>query len=191
MLQPRLIYAGDTPLACTLQVEQTGPLTLTVRAGSLTTTGEARIVRPAEGEAEAVAAKVATGDAEWLPDGERLRVWLRDAQGGFVSKARRYTLAADVALPIVPDAGEAKEYLAELAVNGASVDVLLRGHFLGDARPAVPAGWQPVHWLVGPFVVPTGATSLAAVEIPVFGVMAGFPPGTGPADWLVQGGWGG
>lgn len=39
-----LIYAGDTPLESTLVVEQTGPLQLTIRAGHLQTTGQARIV---------------------------------------------------------------------------------------------------------------------------------------------------
>ena len=42
-----LIYAGETPLACTIAVEQTGPMVLTIRAGSLTTTGEA-VIRPYE-----------------------------------------------------------------------------------------------------------------------------------------------
>ncbi|MBM4443384.1 MAG: hypothetical protein FJ027_23490 [Candidatus Rokubacteria bacterium] len=39
-----LIYAGDTPLACSITVEQTGPMRLTVRAGSYTMTGRAQVL---------------------------------------------------------------------------------------------------------------------------------------------------
>jgi len=38
-----LIYAGETSLALTITVEQSGPLRLTVRAGSYTTTGQAQM----------------------------------------------------------------------------------------------------------------------------------------------------
>lgn len=43
-----LIYAGSTSLASTIVVEQTGPLQLTVRAGSFTTTGDVRQGVPPE-----------------------------------------------------------------------------------------------------------------------------------------------
>lgn len=36
------IYSGDTSLASTIRIEQTGAMQLTVRAGSLTTTGDVR-----------------------------------------------------------------------------------------------------------------------------------------------------
>jgi hypothetical protein len=48
MLEPQTIYAGDTPLASTLVVEQTGPMQLTVRAGEFTTTGDVNAQIPSQ-----------------------------------------------------------------------------------------------------------------------------------------------
>src|SRR3990167_3551713 len=86
-----LIFSGDTPLACTIAVEQTGPMQLTVRAGAFTSTGQARIrdYVPAAHDAA-----IAAGDAEMLPDGQRVRLWIRGA------RARTYTLAADVVIDL-------------------------------------------------------------------------------------------
>ena len=43
-----LIYAGETPLACDIAVEQTGPMQLTVRAGSFTSTGDRKLGVPSQ-----------------------------------------------------------------------------------------------------------------------------------------------
>ena len=42
------IFSGDTSLACTIRIDQTGPLQLTVRAGQFTSTGDRRLHIPSE-----------------------------------------------------------------------------------------------------------------------------------------------
>lgn len=184
MLQPQTIHAGDTPLACTLTVAQTGPMALTVRAGHFTTTGEARIALAGEaGDADAL---VAAGRAEWLPDGAHLRLWLLGPDGQPLARSATHTLAAEAVLPLSADPTSDKLYLVELGLANGTPDVLCRSQLAGEALPAPPAGWTPLHWLAGPFVVPPGTTDLAGLPIPVFTVLPGFPAGTTAADWRVQ-----
>ena len=192
MIVSQTIHAGDTPLACTLTVEQTGPMQLTVRAGSFTTTGEARILTATDIQQMRLdpAALIAAGKAEWLPDGARLRVWLQDQSGAPVLKSATYTLAADVVLNLTSDPTSAKRYLLDFGTLAGVPDVLCRSQFDGEALPAEPAGWQAIHWLVDGFVVPAQTTSLDAVLLRAFAVVPGFPVVDGVqttgADWAEQ-----
>jgi hypothetical protein len=182
MLMPQTIYAGDTPLACTVRVEQTGPMQLTVRAGRFTTTGEARITPEQPDDP----GEIAAGRAERLPDGVRVRRWLLDAQGAPWRPSVTHTLRTDAPFPLTADSTSPKTYLIELGLLNGTPEVLCRSQLAGEALPDPPAGWEPVHWLAGPFVVPAGATTLDALAIPVFAVLPDFPPGTTAADWATQ-----
>lgn len=190
MLVPRAIYAGDTPLVCTLRVAQTGPMELTVQAGSFTTTGEARILDATEIAQMRLdpAALIAAGKAEWLPDGVRLRVWLQDAQGQPILRSATYTLAVDVAFTLTADPTSVKTYVVELGLLAEVTEVLCRSQLAGEAQPAVPAGWIPLHWLAGPVIIPPGTLALDALDIPALTVLPGFPVGTVAADWHMQSG---
>jgi len=184
MIIQRTIYAGDTPLESTIVVEQTGPMQLTVRAGHFTTTGQARIV-PLSPQVEEL---IAAGKAERLPDGLRALVWLVDRDGSPIELSQTYVLESDQVLDLVSHPSYDKFYRVELVFNGISVDMLAMSRI--DAYPMPPTGWREVHDLVFEFGVPAGATSLSDIEIPVLTVLPGFPPGTGPEDWLVQTGTG-
>lgn len=61
------IYAGDTPLECSIAVDQTGPLQLTIRAGHLQTTGQARIVPKNQLRQSEIDELLTKGDAEQMP----------------------------------------------------------------------------------------------------------------------------
>ena len=179
-----LIYAGETPFASSIEVAQTGPMTLTIRAGSFTTTGEAVIRRY---EAAAHGALVASGKAERLAGGERVRVWLQDADGQPIDKAATSTLGADIAMPVTADPGLVTSWRAALALDPAAAVTILPQSRLGGAPwPATPAGWRVIHTLVYNFDVPPGTVTLTTVPIYVVTVRPGFPSGTGPDDWRHQ-----
>lgn len=95
-----LIYAGDSPFDSSIIIEQTGPMELTVRAGSLTTTGSFRVVTPNEQTAQILADKIVTGESVLLPDG-RVRVYL--SNGEQVLMPVVYTLTQDQIISITPD----------------------------------------------------------------------------------------
>ena len=142
-----LIYAGATALASTIRAELVGPLTLVIRSGALTTTGD-------------LAAGVAPAT---------------------------FILANDVVVPIVPDPAREKRYRVDLVVGrDGSVDVAVRGHYLGDPMPPLPDGWRVVHALVFEFVVPPRLSDLAPVDIYVLTVVPGLPEGTIATDWRIQ-----
>lgn len=179
------IYAGDTPLASTLTVRQSGPMALTVSAGAFTTTGEARITQRADEVPAPVAeVEIAAGRAERLADG-RLRLWLLDEQGEPWRPSRTHLLADDVAFTLVADATAVKRYTIELGLVGGVPTLLCRSQIAGEAAPDPPADWELGHWLVNA-VIPPGTADLADVPIAVFTVVPGFPAGTTGADWLVQ-----
>ena len=178
-----LIYAGETPLACTIAVEQTGPMVLTIRAGSFTTTGEAviRSYEPARHDALLDAKR-----AERTREG-RVRVWRQDEDGEPIEKSATFTLSMDRILPITADPVVMTSWRAGLALDPAgAVTILPESRRAAEPWPPTPAGWRVLHALVFDFDVPPGTASLAALPIYALRVLPGFPDGTGPEDWQTQ-----
>ena len=172
-----LIYAGDTPLACTIAVEQTGPMQLTMRAGSFTSTGQARI-RDYDPRHEAL---LTTGDAEMLPDGKRVRVWING------QKAQTYTLAADQVIALTSDPLKLVAYDVDLISDGTQTDVLVKRKVVGvEEYGDQPAGWQKVHELLFEFVLPPACADVTPIDMCALTVKPGFPLGTGSNDWQMQ-----
>lgn len=182
-----LIYAGNTPLASTIAIAQTGPMQLTVRAGSFTTTGQSRIVDVPEDAAKLVQLQtlIAQGGAEYLPGNRQARVWLADSAGALL-KAQTFTLAADAVFNLTSDSVDSKAYQAELGHVGGVVDVLMRSRFTQDKYSNAPVGWKKIHDIIFEFSLPPGTTDLSGLDIFVLAVLPGFPPGTGVEDWLTQ-----
>ena len=181
-----LIYAGDTPLACTITVEQTGPLQLTIKAGAFCSTGQAHILDA--GKVPDLAAMIAAGKAEMMPDSQRVRVWIQDSGGNPIDKAKTYTLAADVVLEIVSDPNYDTLYEIDLISDGAATKILMQSKLDDGIEDYAdyPAGWSRVHDLIYEFRVPAGAADISDIDIFVLEVRPGFPPGTGAADWMTQ-----
>lgn len=96
------------------------------------------------------------------------------------------TIPADVVFNLTSDPTAPKAYLLEIGRLNGTPDVLGRSQIEGEAIPGPPTGWQGVQWIAAIPVLPAGATSLDAVEVRVFTVLPGFPPGTTGADWQVQ-----
>ena len=179
-----LIYAGETPLACSIEVVQQGPMTLVIRAGSFTTTGEAAIRRY---DTATHGALVAAGKAERLVDAARVRVWLQDINGQPVQKSVAHALAADFAMLVSDNPVLVKSWRAALALDPTgSVTVLPQSRLGSDPWPVTPPGWDVIHTIVYNFDVPPGTVTLAPIAIYVVTVRPGFPPGTGPEDWRHQ-----
>ena len=163
----RIIHAGDTPLASNCQVAQTGPMQLTVSACSWTTTGQAKIVH--ESKVPNLKNEIAAGRVERMPDGVRVRGWLRNAQGNIIEKSRTRFIPAKIILNIV--AGET--WVAYL-VNGPGRTMVVTLQKRGEPRPT-----GTLDYILFPFVVPAGTTDLSAINIQVFTVLPGFPPAKG------------
>lgn len=170
----RVIYAGDTPLFSDCTVIQTALMELTINPCSYKTTGEARVFGvieslPARVGMGPLGAAIAQGKAEWMPDGARVRVWLRDKDGVIIERAVSYRLPIAKTLSVV--AGS--QYMIHLVkAGGTTMDVILA---LGsDPRPA-----NYVHFLTFRFTVPAGTTDLANVQIKVFTVKDGYLPKKG------------
>ena len=176
-----LIYAGDTPLASSILVEQTGPMQLTVKAGNFTSTGQARIIDPAESKDPSIKGKMqsllARNLAESMPDGRRYRVWIHDKQGIPLDKNGSYTLASDRAVNI-PVLVTAKTYSIELGLVGSTPTIWVEG-----LEPQ-PANYKPIHKLVYPFIVPGGTANLAGVDMNYLQVLPGFPTDT-KEEWEI------
>jgi hypothetical protein len=178
-----LIYSGDTPLSSTIVVEQSGPMQLTVRAGSFTTTGQARIV-PAASVPD-LQSLIEAGRAEMLPDGQRARIWLQE--GDRLLRSETLTLAADTVFDLASDPEEAKCYQAMLGIDAnGQPEIVMRSRYESDEYPDWPQGWQPVQELIFEFAVPPGCNDLSGIDIYVLRVEPGFPPGTSAADWQTQ-----
>lgn len=183
-----LIYAGDTPLACSIRVEQTGPMELTLHAGTFTTTGQARIRDLTGQDAASISQRIADGLAGRLADGKRWREWLT-ARDGTVLRSETFTIGTQ-RLTLTSDPARPVRYAIDLvSVNGAAE---IRVSRIVDGREtagAPPPGARPVqHPLVFAFMLPAGAADLAPLTIYTLTVLPGFPPGTGPEDWRSQGG---
>ncbi len=168
----RIIHAGDTPLASTCTVAQTGPMELTVSKCSFTTTGQAKILSRLDsafamtGLGE-VAQALQEGKAEW--HGSRVRVWLRDKQGNIIERSK--THVRNVATTVtVPGPGQWVVYL--IYGPGINLNVVLQ--LWSDPRPT-----NYVEYIVMPFVVTVGTTNLNTINLEVFTVLPGFPPPKG------------
>jgi len=178
------IYAGDTPLACSIAVEQTGPMQLTIRAGSFTTTGQARIFEAGIIDSTLLESLLTEDKAEMMADG-RVRVWIQDATGQPVAKSQTFNLASDQVLDFAADPDYRKFCFVELGLFGGLMDVLVQQRLdNGFDYPDVPAGWQSIHLLAFEFQIEPGTTELP--DIYVLTVEPGFPPGTEPSDWSMQ-----
>lgn len=178
-----LIYAGDTPLALSITVEQTGLMQLTVRAGSFTTTGQARIrsYNPSH------AALIAAGKAERLPDGNRVRIWLQDVNDVLIDKAKTHTLITDQVIVLVSDPTRSVAYNVDLISDGMQTDVLVKRKVIGiEEYGDPPPGWVKIHTLLYEFVLPPGCADITPIDIFALTVKPGYPPGTGPDDWWIQ-----
>ena len=179
-----LIYAGDTPLACDIVVEQTGPTQITVRAGSFTTTGQARIRPYVSSKHNAL---IAAGKGELLPDGARVRGWIQDRAGVPVDKAKTYTLAADRGVALTSDPTRPVAYNVDLIGQGINADVFIKRKVVNvEQYGSPPPGWKKVHELVFEFVIPPGGTDITAIDIYALVVNPGFPDGTSSDDWTTQ-----
>ena len=166
----RVIYAGDTPLASTCQVTQTGPMELTVVPCTFTTTGEARILSRLDSAFALtgigpVAKALREGKAEW--HGNRVRVWLHDKDGKIIERSVTYHLTTTASI-IVPPGDTYLVYLVK-SNPGLKMDAILRSE-------AAPRPANHIHPLVFEFTVPMGTTDLSGIDIEVFTVRPGHAP---------------
>lgn len=151
-----LIYAGDTSFALTIAVEQTGPMQLTVRAGSFTSTGQRR----------------KDHNGAWLP---------------WIEEPKTYALAADRIIDLASDPTRSVAYDVDLVSDGATTDVLITRTIVGvEESGPLPPGRVKIHELLFKFVLPPGCADVMPIDICALTVMPGFPPGTGPDDWIQQ-----
>ena len=159
----RIIHAGDTPLASNCQVTQTGPMQLTVSTCLWTTTGQAKIIH--ESKVPNLKNEIAAGRVERMPDGVRVRGWLRNAQGNIIEKSRTRFILAKVILNIV--AGNT--WVAYLADGpGVTMNVVLQKE--EDPKPT-----GTLDYILFPFTVPVGTINLNTINLEVFTVLPGFP----------------
>lgn len=183
-LHQGLIYAGDSPLASTITVEQTGPMQLTVRAGSFTTTGQARLRPYVPADHDPI---IVQGKAEKLADGTRVRLWIQKANGTPLESAKTYALAANQIITVTSDPLAAVTYTIDLITDDLVAAVLVKRKLVEvEKYGPPPAGWHKIHELLFEFILPPGTTDLAGLTMYVLTVKPGFPPGTGPADWQTQ-----
>lgn len=154
-----LIYAGDTLLALSIEVEQTGPMQITVRAGSFTSTGQRRKDR----------------NGNWL-------AWEEESKTYTLLTDQILNLTADLTFPKDYDI----DLISDGTKNDVLVRSRLQDGI--EEFAPYPAGWKQAHDLILPFTIPAGMIDLANVDIFVWTVMPGFPAGTGAADWTMQGG---
>ena len=163
----RVIHAGDTPLASTCVVTQTAPMELTVSKCAFTTTGQAKIVD--ESKVPSLKNEIAAGRVERMPDGKRVRGWLRDRQGNIIEKSK--THVHNVATTVtVPGPGSWVVYLTD--GPGINLDVVLQ--LWEDPLPP-----NFVEYIIMPFVIPVGTANLNQVDLEVFTVLPGFPASKG------------
>ena len=167
----RVIYSGNTPLFSDCRVVQTGPMQLTVPPCTFTTTGRAKIISalealPAQVGVGRLAKAISENEAEWLPDGLRVRVWIKDEQGDVITRSLTYRLPVANTINII----------------AGNVYVILLTKAGGITMTAVlTTSWDPnavdyVHILATEFEVPLGTTDLSNVRIPIFTVKQGQRP---------------
>ena len=178
------IYAGNTPLACSVLVEQTGPMELTVRAGSFTTTGQARI---RQYDPQVHDSLIASRKCELLPDGKRIRGWIQDKIGKPIDISRTYRLPTDRVITLTSDPTRTVAYNIDLIGQNTIADVHVKRRIVGVEEYSPPApGWSRIHELLFEFMLPSGAANITPIDIFTLTVKSGFPEGTDENDWLTQ-----
>ena len=182
----RIIYAGETPLASTCTASLTGPMQITIPACSFTTTGQARVMPMTDSNRAQLRDYLSKNMAEKHPDG-RIRVWLQKKDGTIHERSRTVTLSVGTVLDI-PTPVVNTLYQAGLGIKAGVGSVFLQSSIDGGNTwtPAPPMGWNFVHILIFPFLVPSGDFDLSDDPIEVFTVLPGFPAGTGPLEFKIQ-----
>lgn len=171
------IFAGDTPLASTIVVEQSGPMQLTIRAGTITTTGQARVmVMETAGNFDNL---VTEGRAEKIRDG-KYRLWQSER-----NKARTMVLVSDFIWDIEAQV-EPVVYAVSMAMDTAGVSQLVIHAMLpGEIGLPFPFEVADYQMIVFPFQVVGGMRQLP--DIVVLTVEPGFPPGFDPGKYFQAG----
>ena len=178
----RIIHAGDTPLFSDCVVTQTAPLTLRIETCMWRTTGQARIVDAAKvvgiladknllDESSRIRSglkelnlRVDAGEMEYMPDGKRIRGWLKNKDGSFVGKSENRVLTP---ITIVWPADGQTHLVYLVGGPGATMQAELALH--GETQPA---GF--IDFLIFETLVPVGATDFVT-DVEVFTVLPGFP----------------
>jgi len=139
------IYAGSTPLACTITVEQTGPLTLTVRAGSFTTTGD----RTA-GMAPETLTLAADQTVTIVPDATAAKVYAVDlgVMGGAVDVLARSRFLGDDDPAAPPGWRTVQRLVFDLTVPPLTTDLAGLDVHTFTVRPGFPDGTTAADWQV-------------------------------------------
>lgn len=172
MIKKRIIHAGETPLFSDFTVAQTGPMQLTVSGGSFQITGQARVLPKEKVPREFLE----DGRAEMMPDGKRVRVWLQDkATKKIESKSFRRVIVGNTVINIVAHPTKDKNYRIDLESPSDTVMMVSTKSWLAGQLD-VSYGPNYSHFIVLPFVVPSGTTDLSGINIEVFTVLPGFPP---------------
>ena len=153
-------------------------------SGSFTSTGQARV---RDYDLAAHDALISGGKAEMLPDGKRCRVWLQDANGVPIDKAKTYTLATDQVINLTSDLLKPVAYDVDLISDGTTTDVLVKRKVVGiEEYGGPPLGWKKVHEVLFEFVLPRVCADVTSIDIYALTVKPGFPSGTGSDDWRMQ-----
>ena len=150
------IFAGETPLACSIIVEQTGPMQLTVRAGAFTTTGQRR-----KGP-----------DRQWLP-------WIEAPATYTLAADQVIDLTSERVHPVAYD-------LDLVSDDGTTARVLVKRRMGSLEYDPLPAGTRKVHELLFEFVLPPACADITPLTLYALTVLPGFPPGTEAKDWAMQ-----
>lgn len=138
-----LIYAGETPLACTITVEQTAPMQLTVREGYFHSTGDRkrgvipqkytlvgdRVVNLVSDPVEPVAY-----DLDLVSDGTTTTVLVKNRVGAWEYK------------PLDPPWVKIHELLYEFVLPPECSNVDTIPMYLLVVRPGFPEGTGPKDW---------------------------------------------
>lgn len=158
----RIIYAGDTPLASTCTVTQTGPMELTISACSLTTTGQAKIIK--REKVRNLPTDILAGRAEIMPDNKWVRVWLKNKNGNFINKSKTYTLLNPVVLTIPPG----NTWVVYLTSKpGSRMGVVFQSWT--SPRPT-----NFIEYIIIEFNVPIGTINLNTIDIEILTVKPNF-----------------
>jgi hypothetical protein len=144
MLVPQPIHAGDTALASTLTVEQTGPLQLTVRAGTFTTIGDAPTGVPSEdlillGDLPYVLSSDPTLDKTYL-----LELGLLNGMPDILCRSQ----LAGEAMPAPPAGWEPVQWLAQGVVPAGATTLDAAPFRVFTVLPGFPAGTVAADWQI-------------------------------------------
>lgn len=170
----RIIHAGDTPLASTCTVIQTGPLQLRVNACVWKTTGRARIIQKTK--VKNLNARVASGDVQMMLDGKRVRGWLKNKDGSFVGKSKTYVLTST----IINWPADGVRYVVYMVEGPGNT---MQALFMFADLPR-PSGF--IDYLIFPVAIPVGTIDLDVIDFEVFIVLPGFPVPVAEDDFIIR-----